>query len=36
VALADPADKIASDPGLVDTFFGAGRRPAPAPGDQRR
>jgi ABC-type branched-subunit amino acid transport system ATPase component len=35
VALAGPADKIASDPGLMDTFFGAGRRPAQAPGDQR-
>ena len=35
VALAGPADKIASHPGLMDTFFGAGgpagpgtRRPA--------
>jgi ABC-type branched-subunit amino acid transport system ATPase component len=35
VALAGPADKIASDPGLMDTFFGAGRRAAQAPGDQR-
>jgi len=35
VALAGPADKIASDPGLMDTFFGAGRRAARAPGDQR-
>ena len=36
VALAGPADKIANDPGLMDTFFGAGRRPAQAPGDQQR
>jgi ABC-type branched-subunit amino acid transport system ATPase component len=36
VALAGPADKIASDPGLMDTFFGAGRRAAKAPGNQRR
>jgi ABC-type branched-subunit amino acid transport system ATPase component len=35
VALAGPADKIASHPGLMDTFFGAGRPPARAPGDQR-
>jgi branched-chain amino acid transport system ATP-binding protein len=35
VALAGPADKIASDPGLMDTFFGAGRPPARTPGDQR-
>jgi len=32
VALAGPADKIASDPGLMDTFFGAGRRPVRGPG----
>jgi branched-chain amino acid transport system ATP-binding protein len=35
VALAGPADKIASHPGLMDTFFGAARPPARAPGDQR-
>jgi branched-chain amino acid transport system ATP-binding protein len=35
VALAGPAGKIASDPGLMDTFFGAGRPPARTPGDQR-
>lgn len=35
VALAGPADKIANHPGLMDTFFGAGKPPARTPGDQR-